>query len=122
MSLLVDGSIPFTVASGASGYPLRAVPDGTATQGSSDFANASSIILEAVIVESEGSANGVLTIHDHAATTATDINIDIATDAASITPHRVIPFGPYGIGVPWKGIGATLTGTAIRCRVIFRCA
>lgn len=122
MATFNSGSISFAVASGATSYPVRSTPDGTGTAGSSDFLSASGIILEGYVVEAEGSADGVLTISDHAGTAGTDINIDIQTNAASVVRATGAQFGPHGIAVPWTGIRAALTGTGQRVRVIFRSA
>lgn len=125
MSIQIDGSYSVAALSQTAAeiyYPTIASPAGTTTAGSSDFATAGNVILEAIVVEDEGSAAGVLTITDHAQTSGTAIVLNVFPDTAAIIQPRVIQFGPYGVKVPWKGIAVKLTGTAQRVRVIFRTA
>lgn len=102
------------VSSGASRYPLYNNPAGTATAGSSSYINANIASIDAIIVESHGSADGALTISDHAGTAGTAIVIDVLT--ASRNPINV---GPFGIATGWTGIKVALTGTGLRVRVAF---
>ena len=123
MAMEIGPSISFTATTGAAGYPLRTKdgtaaansPNGTTTAGSSALITSRVIALESVIIERVGSANGTITISDHAGTAATQIVLDLLFAAP-----QVYHYGPYGIEVPWTGIKCVVTGTAATVRVVCR--
>lgn len=123
MSDAIGPSVSFTATTGAAGYPLRCTsgtaaavsPDGTTTAGSSALINTRIAALESIIIERVGSANGTITVSDHAGTAATDIVVDLLFAAP-----QIYHYGPYGIEVPWTGIKAVVTGTAATVRVVCR--
>jgi len=106
----------FNAASGAGAtYPQAGTPDGTTTAASSEAITKRVSVLYGVVIESHGSADGTLTIADHAGTASTDIVLSLLT----LGTAKSVWFGEAGIEVPWTGISATLTGIAQRVRVIY---
>lgn len=108
-----SGLFSFRVQSGETRYPLNSTTVGTATDTASSAITRTSISIVRVIVENSGSADGTLTLSDHAGTAGTAIVINLPTLATSQQ------FREYGIAVPWVGLRAVLTGTAIICRVVW---
>lgn len=115
MSDAVGPSWSVLATSGTTTYPSFTTQDGTTTAGSSSVLSTQMECIESIVVENAGSADGTLTISDHAA--GKSIVIPIPTAAP-----RDMHWGPYGMKMitPWIGLAAALTGTAMKVRVVFR--
>ena len=101
------------VSSTETRYPLLEDTRGTTTAGSSDLINRRVISIDFVIVEAYGSADGVLTISDHAGTAGKSFDLAILT-----ATRQPIDLGPKGMHTGgWTGLKVALTGTAQRVRV-----
>lgn len=113
MPIDTDPAPGFLATSGTTTYP-DATDDGTTTAGSSIVLDKNVTVLESMVVEDPGSANGTITIANHAGTKT--IVIPILTAAP-----QPMHWGPYGKKLAgWTGIRAALTGTGMKVRILFR--